>query len=126
MSSPPSDDNSKDKNNLPDNELEVPILIKSKGVSQIIRYGGHKEGFVMSMSDPFQLVRKERWQCVSCNKLIEKIVINMLEPIKTPKGCSYCRGSVIAKHEFIDARTLRIQHDDVTATDSMDSLSVIV
>jgi DNA replicative helicase MCM subunit Mcm2 (Cdc46/Mcm family) len=226
------DDESKDKlPKLPDNELEVPVLIKSKGVSQIIRYGGHKEGFVItivyndkplsfpapidwthihrnyhtmcaanvmdkdlvqmleyyliqnsnwvigfartsdlpngdksaigasyiddtltqepvqvsvpiairtsygnvivqglivSMSDPFQLVKTERWKCVSCNKLIEKIVINMLEPIKTPKGCSYCRGSVIAKHEFIDARTLRIQHDDVTATDSMDSLSVIV
>jgi DNA replicative helicase MCM subunit Mcm2 (Cdc46/Mcm family) len=85
-------------------------------------------GMVVTRSRLYQLVKKARWRCYSCNELIEREVTNVLETPVRPKECPACGSKEFEdKHDLINTVTLGLHEEEVQEQDNtLDDLDVRV
>ena len=85
-------------------------------------------GIIIAMSDIYQLVKRARWTCYSCNGVIDREVINILDTPTKPKECINCKSKLgfSDNHEYINAVSIKVNQEDDRADSSLDGLHVIV
>jgi len=85
-------------------------------------------GMIVTRSRLYQLVKKAKWRCYSCNELIQREVSNILEPPTRPKECASCGAKEFEdKHDLINTVSLGLQEEEIQEQDNaLDDLDVRV
>lgn len=83
-------------------------------------------GMIVTRSRLYQLVKKAKWRCYSCNELLEWDISNILEPPTRPKECPACGGKELEdKHDLINTVSLGLQEEEIQEQDNaLDDLDV--
>jgi hypothetical protein len=88
-------------------------------------------GIIITMGEPYQLVRQAKWKCIDCNRVLDRKIPSLIEPVKPllfeKDGCPFCMSSFnpVSCHDYISARNIKLQFEDITSEDALDLLDVI-